>query len=117
MYYSRGAGGVIRSGIGGDKCRLGGQIRCLHSILTRKERKVYVQDRISEEAELVGKLLIECGAWVYICGDGGRTTKDVKAKLDEVVNEQAKGKCKIQGLKDQGGFHVSAPYLVVLILP
>lgn len=86
----------------------------LYTAFSREEeKKVYVQDRIAEQAGLVRKLLTDSGAWLYICGDGGRMAKDVKAKLDEVISGQAKGKDTIQGLKDQGRFHVSASYRIL----
>ncbi|MEM9343863.1 MAG: assimilatory sulfite reductase (NADPH) flavoprotein subunit [Pseudomonadota bacterium] len=49
--------------------------------------KVYVQDRIRENAEEVWAWLEE-GAHLYICGDANRMAKDVHSALLDVVKEQ-----------------------------
>lgn len=49
--------------------------------------KVYVQDRIKEQAQEVFAWL-ERGAHLYICGDANRMAKDVHQTLVDVIAEQ-----------------------------
>ncbi|RKF15872.1 assimilatory sulfite reductase (NADPH) flavoprotein subunit [Alginatibacterium sediminis] len=50
-------------------------------------QKIYVQDRIAENAQQVWQWL-ERGAHVYICGDANRMAKDVHQTLLELVSQQ-----------------------------
>ncbi len=45
--------------------------------------KMYVQHRIREYGDSVAKLVMEEGAYIYVCGDGQKTnmTKDVHSAL------------------------------------
>ena len=49
--------------------------------------KIYVQDRLKEQAKEVFAWL-ERGAHLYICGDMSRMAKDVEAALIEIISEQ-----------------------------
>ncbi len=49
--------------------------------------KIYVQDRLKEQASDVFAWL-ERGAHLYICGDMSRMAKDVEATLLEIISEQ-----------------------------
>jgi sulfite reductase (NADPH) flavoprotein alpha-component len=49
--------------------------------------KIYVQDRIKEQAKEIFAWL-ERGAHLYICGDANRMAKDVHQTLVEVISEQ-----------------------------
>jgi sulfite reductase (NADPH) flavoprotein alpha-component len=51
--------------------------------------KIYVQDRIRENAQEVYAWL-ERGAHLYICGDMNRMAKDVEATLLDIIAEQGK---------------------------
>lgn len=51
--------------------------------------KIYVQDRLKEQAAEVFAWL-ERGAHLYICGDMSRMAKDVEATLLEIISEQGK---------------------------
>ncbi|RVU86398.1 assimilatory sulfite reductase (NADPH) flavoprotein subunit [Leucothrix sargassi] len=53
-----------------------------------QEQKIYVQNRILEQAEEVYQWL-ESGAHIYICGDMHRMAKDVHEALIEVVSKQS----------------------------
>jgi cytochrome P450/NADPH-cytochrome P450 reductase len=56
----------------------------LHVAFSRHDgRKTYVQDLLREQASAVWRL-IEQGAIVYVCGDGGRMEPDVKRALVEL---------------------------------
>ena len=52
-------------------------------------QKVYVQDRILENAAEVWQWLQQ-GAYVYVCGDANRMAKDVHKALITVAEEQGK---------------------------
>ena len=51
--------------------------------------KIYVQDRLKENAQAVFEWL-ERGAHVYVCGDMSRMAKDVEATLLEIIATQGK---------------------------
>ncbi len=51
--------------------------------------KIYVQDRLKEQAVDVFSWL-ERGAHIYICGDANRMAKDVHQALIDVISEQGK---------------------------
>ncbi len=51
------------------------------------DEKVYVQDKIREEAEQFWQWL-EQGAHVYVCGDASRMAKDVETAILEVIAQQ-----------------------------
>ncbi len=60
----------------------------LYTAFSRHEgKRVYVQDRIAEEAETVWKL-IEDGARIYVCGDGARMEPDVRGALRTICMEK-----------------------------
>ena len=55
---------------------------------SRKEKtKTYVQDLIREDREAVWPL-IEAGAHIYVCGDGGRMEPDVRRALARIYSEE-----------------------------
>ena len=49
--------------------------------------KIYVQDRLKENAQQVYQWL-EDGAHFYVCGDANRMAKDVQQALIEIISEQ-----------------------------
>jgi cytochrome P450/NADPH-cytochrome P450 reductase len=60
----------------------------LHTAFSRADgRKTYVQHQVAAEKEKVWRL-IEQGAIVYVCGDGGRMEPDVKAALVAIHRER-----------------------------
>ena len=59
----------------------------LHVAFSRHDgKKTYVQDLLKDEAVRV-RTLIDQGAIVYVCGDGGRMEPDVKRALAEMYDE------------------------------
>lgn len=52
-----------------------------------QEQKIYVQDRMREQAGDLWAWL-ESGAWFYICGDAERMALDVDKALHDIVREQ-----------------------------
>lgn len=59
----------------------------LHTAFSRAgDRKVYVQDRIREQAHELWQLLDQ-GAIVYVCGDGSRMEPDVRRALSDIARE------------------------------
>jgi cytochrome P450/NADPH-cytochrome P450 reductase len=75
----------------------------LHVAFSRHDgRKAYVQDLLQREADRVWSL-IEQGAVVYVCGDGGRMEPDVKRALAAIhcaksSADQAAGEAWMAGL-------------------
>ena len=63
-----------------------GLLTTLHTAFSRdQEKKVYVQQRIREAGASVARLVLEEGAYVYVCGDGQRMARDVHAALEDVL--------------------------------
>ncbi len=61
----------------------------LHTAFSRAEGpKTYVQHQVAAQKERVWSL-IEQGATVYVCGDGGKMEPDVKAALVEIYREKS----------------------------
>ncbi len=52
-----------------------------------QEQKIYVQDKIREEAETLWQWLQQ-GAYLYVCGDANRMAKDVNQALLDVIAQQ-----------------------------
>ena len=70
-----------------------------------QEHKIYVQDKMLQQAPLFWSWLQE-GACVYVCGDATRMAKDVDAMLHTIVEQQGglNGEAAVdyvQNLKDQ----------------
>lgn len=71
--------------------------------------KVYVQDRMLEQAPLFWQWL-EDGASVYVCGDAARMAKDVHGTLCRIVEEQGglsqeAAEAYVDALKDHHRYH------------
>jgi cytochrome P450/NADPH-cytochrome P450 reductase len=63
----------------------------LHTAFSRAEGpKTYVQDLVAAQQERVWSL-IEDGAIIYVCGDGGKMEPDVKAALVAIYCERSGG--------------------------
>lgn len=74
-----------------------------------QERKIYVQDRMIEQAGHLWKWLQD-GASVYVCGDAARMAKGVDAALHAIVEregnlDQEAAKDYVQQLKDEHRYH------------
>jgi sulfite reductase (NADPH) flavoprotein alpha-component len=74
-----------------------------------QEHKIYVQDRMLEQASELWRW-IEDGASVYVCGDASRMAKDVDATLHKIVEQQGGFSHEdaheyVQLLKDQHRYH------------
>jgi sulfite reductase (NADPH) flavoprotein alpha-component len=74
-----------------------------------QEKKVYVQDRMLEQAPLFWSWLQE-GAVVYVCGDASRMAKDVDTTLHTIVEQQGGMNPEaaqefVYGLKEQHRYH------------
>lgn len=60
----------------------------LHVAFSRKDKeKTYVQDHVRENRDRVWSL-IEAGARIYVCGDGGRMEPDVRRALSRIYSEE-----------------------------
>jgi len=70
------------------KAHAAGGITELYTAFSRGEGpKTYVQDLVAAERDRVWKL-IEDGAIIYVCGDGGKMEPDVKAALVAIYRER-----------------------------
>ncbi|HEX4032741.1 MAG TPA: sulfite reductase subunit alpha [Terracidiphilus sp.] len=74
-----------------------------------QEKKVYVQDRMLEQAPLFWSWLQD-GAVVYVCGDASRMAKDVDETLHTIVEQQGGMNPEaaqefVYGLKEQHRYH------------
>ena len=74
-----------------------------------QEHKIYVQDKMLEQAPLFWSWLQD-GACVYVCGDATRMAKDVDAMLHTIVEQQGGLNREaavdyVQSLKDQHRYH------------
>lgn len=78
---------------------------------SRKEKtKTYVQDLIREDREAVWPL-IEAGAHIYVCGDGGRMEPDVRRALARIYSEEKDVSADaadawIEGLMSEGRYNL-----------
>jgi sulfite reductase (NADPH) flavoprotein alpha-component len=68
-----------------------GVLTKLHTAFSRDTaRKVYVQDRMQENAAELYDWL-ERGAYFYVCGDASRMAKDVENALLDVIAKGSNG--------------------------
>ncbi|KAI3406712.1 cprA [Candida oxycetoniae] len=51
-------------------------------------KKVYVQEKILEQAKRINHLLQEEGAIIYVCGDASHMARDVQASFVKVISEE-----------------------------
>jgi sulfite reductase (NADPH) flavoprotein alpha-component len=74
-----------------------------------QDHKIYVQDRMLEQAPLFWSWLQD-GASIYVCGDASRMSKDVDATLHTIVEQQGHMDCDaakdfVQTIKDQQRYY------------
>ena len=71
-----------------EAMRADGHLTRLDTAFSRDQQdKVYVQDRMMEQAPSLWSWLQD-GASVYVCGDASRMAKDVHAALHRIVEKQ-----------------------------
>ena len=71
-----------------EKMRADGHLTQLHTAFSRdQEKKIYVQDRMLEEAAQMWRWLQD-GASVYVCGDATHMARDVDAALHTIIGQQ-----------------------------
>ncbi|SNS45363.1 sulfite reductase (NADPH) flavoprotein alpha-component [Granulicella rosea] len=74
-----------------------------------QERKIYVQDRMLEQAPMFWQWLEE-GASIYVCGDASRMAKDVDATLHAILQQQGRLDAEgareyVDAIKEQQRYH------------
>jgi sulfite reductase alpha subunit-like flavoprotein len=62
----------------------------------RERSKEYLQDVIAQQAEGIGRLVIEQGAGVYVCGDAKPMAKDVFKTMAQVLAEHGRSRGDIR---------------------
>jgi sulfite reductase (NADPH) flavoprotein alpha-component len=71
-----------------EKMQANGHLTQLHTAFSRdQEKKIYVQDRMLEQAAQVWSWLQD-GASVYVCGDATHMARDVDAALHTIIGQQ-----------------------------
>jgi len=71
-----------------EKMQADGHLTQLHTAFSRdQEKKIYVQDRMLEEAAQMWRWLQD-GASVYVCGDATHMARDVDAALHTIIGQQ-----------------------------
>jgi len=93
-----------------ETMRSDGHLTRLDTAFSRdNSQKVYVQDRMMEQAPLLWSWLRD-GASVYVCGDASRMAKDVNRTLCQIAQEQGAMPAEaaeeyVDALKDQHRYH------------
>lgn len=93
-----------------EAMRSDGHLTRLDTAFSRDQQdKVYVQDRMLEQAPLFWNWLQE-GACIYVCGDAARMAKDVHSALESIVEKQGQMSAAaageyLQSLKEQHRYH------------
>jgi sulfite reductase (NADPH) flavoprotein alpha-component len=93
-----------------ESMRANGHLTRLDTAFSRdQDRKIYVQDRMLEQAQAFWSWLQE-GASVYVCGDASRMAKDVHAAIQAIVTEQGGMSTEsaeeyVHSLKEQHRYH------------
>ncbi|KAK9464837.1 hypothetical protein V1512DRAFT_84225 [Lipomyces arxii] len=75
--------------------KLGDKFKLITAFSREGSNKVYVQDRMLENAAVVNDLLLQ-GALFYVCGDASRMAKEVSAALAKIISSQ-------RGIPDEQG--------------
>jgi Sulfite reductase, alpha subunit (flavoprotein) len=90
----------------------------MHTAFSRQsEKKVYVQDKMTQNALTVRSLLLDHGGYFYICGDA-RMARQVQATLCRILDENTAGtntgEAFVQTLKSTGHYQVflSSPIMI-----
>ena len=69
----------------------------MHTAFSREQStKVYVQDRLRENAAQINELLHKGKANFYVCGDAANMAREVSNVLAQIIAEQ-RGKSPAQG--------------------
>ena len=75
-----------------------------------EQHKVYVQDKILEQKDLVWKLLQE-GAIIYICGEGAHMAPDVRRAFTQICAENT-GKSELEATAWMEDLDAKGRYLI-----
>jgi sulfite reductase (NADPH) flavoprotein alpha-component len=93
-----------------EAMRADGHLTRLDTAFSRdQDHKVYVQDRMKDQASLFWTWL-QNGASVYVCGDASRMAKDVHAALTSIIEKQGAMSSEaaedyVQKMKDEHRYH------------
>jgi sulfite reductase (NADPH) flavoprotein alpha-component len=93
-----------------EAMRIDGHLTRLDTAFSRdQDRKIYVQDRMLEQAQTFWNWLQE-GASLYVCGDASRMAKDVHAAIQTIVAQEGDMSTEsaedyLHSLKEQHRYH------------
>ena len=82
----------------------------IHTAFSRQtSEKIYVQQRLKEQAEIVNDLLQNGKANVYVCGDAANMAREVNIILGQIIAEKRgltpeKGEDVIKSMRAQGSY-------------
>jgi sulfite reductase alpha subunit-like flavoprotein len=80
----------------------------IHVALSRAGEKQRVQDLMRKRARDVVRLLLDEGAWLYVCGDAGMADGTSETLMDLIVEERSLSRMAakelIMGLRDDGRY-------------
>ena len=84
-------------------------LRCFTAFSRDQKQKIYVQDLIKEQSELIYRLLYEAGGMVYVCGSSGRMPKAVRTALTEAFSQhgnmqQRDAEAYMQAMEKEGRY-------------
>lgn len=87
---------------------LGDNFKIINAFSREGPKKVYVQHRLKENADLVAELLSK-KANFYVCGDAARMARDVNQVLGEILAKQRglpleKGEDLVKGMRSAGTY-------------
>lgn len=51
-----------------------------------------LQNKMSEYAQELGRLIVDQGAYIFVCGDGAHMAKDVHAELIHILESYGRNK-------------------------
>jgi len=74
-----------------------------------QKHKIYVQDLIKQQCELVYRLICDSGALVYVCGSSGKMPQAVRVALTEAFTKcgnmhQGDAEAYLQGMEKEGRY-------------
>lgn len=83
---------------------LGSSFEMVTAFSRQTSKKVYVQDKLLENASAITRLIDE-GAYIYVCGDASRMARDVQSTLQKIISNA-------RGISDEKGIELIRSFKV-----